>query len=304
MLVRVEMRIKVGKRFDRKYIRFFVILAFTGICFFNREPLLFLVKRIFAWGIENYEQAFRVNEHIEEDTVSGDVSGSDSISGNSVSGNAGEEDLSGGDAGYIPWKYVTADETYFDDAVFIGDSRTVGLSEYAGLDNTTFYASTGLTVYKLFDAEIIAVDGSLQKKTIEEALTEKQFSKIYLMIGINEMGTGTVDTFMEKYRAVLVHLQELQPDAIIYVQAIMRVTGDRSAQGDYINNEGIDARNAEIEKLADNQKVFYLDVNPLICDEEGGLISSYTFDGVHLKAQYISIWKQFLLEHAVVFSEE
>ncbi len=295
----------MGKKFDRKYIRFFVILAFTGICFFNREPLLYLAKKVFAWGMENYEQAFRVNEHAEEDTVSGnDVSGGDSVSANSVSGNETVEDISGGDGAFVPWEYMTADDTYFDDAVFIGDSRTVGLSEYGGLDNTTFYASTGLTVYKLFDAEIIPVEGSLQKKTIEEALTEKQFSKIYLMIGINEMGTGTVDTFMEKYRTVITHLQELQPDAIIYVQAIMRVTGERSAQGDYISNEGIDARNAEIEKLADNQKVFYLDVNPLICDEDGGLISSYTFDGVHLKAQYVSIWKQFLMEHAVVFSKE
>ena len=54
-----------------------------------------------------------------------------------------------------------------------------------------------------------------------------------------------------------------------------------------------------IEALADNEKVYYLDVNPLICDETGGMEASYTFDGVHLKAQYISIWKDFLKSHAV-----
>ena len=197
--------------------------------------------------------------------------------------------------------YVTVEDDYFSDAVFIGDSRTVGMYEYGGLEDiSTFYASTGLTVYKLFSAEIVSLPGQKKKITVEEALQQNSFAKIYLMIGINEMGTGTVDTFTEKYKEVLQHLQELQPDAIIYIQGIMKVTTERSNQGDYINNEGIDARNLELEKLADNQKIFYLDVNPLVCDETGGMVPDYTFDGVHLKAKYIEIWKNFLKEHAVL----
>lgn len=196
--------------------------------------------------------------------------------------------------------YHTVDGSYFDDAVFIGDSRTVGMYEYGGLEETsTFYASTGLTIYKMFDAKIVAVPGQKKKITVEEALSEKQFSKIYLMIGINEMGTGTVESFMKAYGEAVQHLQELQPDAIIYLQAIMKVTSERSAQGDYITNEGIEARNEEIAKLADDRNIFYLDVNPLICDETGGMVASYTYDGVHLKAQYIPIWLDFLKEHAI-----
>ncbi len=196
--------------------------------------------------------------------------------------------------------YHTVDDSYFDDAVFIGDSRTVGMYEYGGLEETsTFYASTGLTIYKMFDSAIVPVPGQKKKITVEEALSEKQFAKIYLMIGINEMGTGTVESFMKAYGEAVQHLQELQPDAIIYLQAIMKVTTERSEQGDYITNEGIEARNTEIAKLADNEKIFYLDVNPLICDETGGMAASYTYDGVHLKAQYIPIWLNFLKEHAV-----
>ena len=111
-----------------------------------------------------------------------------------------------------------------------------------------------------------------------------------------------METFIEKYKEVVGHLQELQPDAIIYVQGIIKVTTARSEQGDYINNEGIGARKEELAKLADNEKIFYLDVNPLICDETGGMEPEYTGDGVHLKAKYIDIWKNFLKSHAV--SEE
>ena len=214
-------------------------------------------------------------------------------------GETGQEDAQTEDTGSPV--YVTVEDDYFSDAVFIGDSRTVGMYEYGGLENiSTFYASTGLTVYKLFSAEIVSLPGQKKKITVEEALQQNSFAKIYLMIGINEMGTGTVETFTEKYKEVVQHLQELQPDAIIYIQGIMKVTTERSNQGDYINNGGIDARNLELEKLADNRKIFYLDVNPLICDETGGMVPNYTFDGVHLKAKYIEIWKNFLKEHAVL----
>lgn len=197
--------------------------------------------------------------------------------------------------------FGTVEDDYFSDAVFIGDSRTVGMHEYGGLEDiAAFYASTGLTVYKIFDSPIVEVPGQKKKITIEEALQANSFAKIYLMIGINEMGRGTVETFTEKYREVVAHLQELQPDAIIYIQGIIKVTAERSGQGDYINNEGIEARNTELAKLADNKSIFYLDVNPLICDETGGMVDSYTFDGVHLKAKYIQIWKDYLKENAVL----
>lgn len=196
--------------------------------------------------------------------------------------------------------YMTVEDDYFSDAVFIGDSRTVGMYEYGGLEEiTTFYASTGLTIYKVFDSAIVEVPGQRQKITIEEALGQNQFKKIYLMIGINEMGTGTVETFVAKYQEVVEHLLELQPEAIVYIQGILKVTTERSNQGDYITNEGIVARNEALSQLADNVRIFYLDANPMICDNTGGLEPSYTFDGVHLKAKYVEIWKDYLKTHAI-----
>lgn len=216
-------------------------------------------------------------------------------------GQTGREDVNGQDgSGETVVSYMTVEDDYFADALFIGDSRTVGMSEYGDLEDiASFYASTGLSVHKLFTAKIVSVGGQKKKITVEEALQENAFSKIYFMLGINEMGTGTVDTFMEKYGEAVARLQELQPDALIYLQGIMKVTTARSEKGDYITNEGIEERNERIAQLADNRKIFYLDVNPVICDEAGGMEESYTHDGVHLKARYIEIWKQFLKEHAI-----
>lgn len=197
--------------------------------------------------------------------------------------------------------FGSVEDDYFEDAVFIGDSRTVGMHDYSNLKETsTFYASVGLTVHKLFSAKVVEVPEQRSKITIEEALSENQFSKIYLMIGINEMGTGTVESFLEKYAECVNHIRELQPDAIIYLQGIMQVSAKRSAEGDYITNEGIALRNEGIETLADGKNIFYLDVNEAVCGEDGALCPEYTGDGVHLKAQYINLWKDYLKEHAVV----
>ena len=198
-------------------------------------------------------------------------------------------------------RFGRVEDDYFADALFLGDSRVGGMHEYGGLgDIATFYASTGLTIYKLFSAEIVEVPEQKEKITVEEALQQQSFGKIYIMVGINEMGTGTVERYAETYKAAVEHLQELQPDAIIYIQAILKVTTARSNKGDYINNEGIDARNEALSQLADGKRIFYVDPNPAVCDEDGGLVQDYTSDGVHLKAKYISLWKEYLKDNAVL----
>ena len=248
-------------------------------------------------------------DQVSGDSISGDAVSAGDLSGNTMSENSitdngvPADNVTGADqnvGGQEEPAYTQVDDSYFADAVFIGDSRTVGLGEYSGMDQATFYASTGLTVYRLFDEKIVNFPGIKGKITVEEALKRKPFGKIYFMIGINEMGTGTVDTFMEKYEETVNRMRELQPDAIIYVQAIMRVTTERSDKGDYINNEGIDARNERIAQLADNEHIFYLDVNPQISDDTGGMNKDYTFDGVHLKAEYIPIWMDYLYSHGIV----
>ena len=197
--------------------------------------------------------------------------------------------------------FGSVEDDYFEDALFLGDSRTVGMYEYGELEEiATFYASTGMTVYKLFEEKLAQFPGEKEPVSVEEALTRQQFGKIYLMLGINEMGRGTVESFTEVYAGIIEHLQELQPDAVIYIQAIMKVTTERSHKGDYITNEGIEERNKSIAELADGERVFFLDVNPVVCAADGGLTPEYTTDGVHLKAKYIGLWKDYLKENAVL----
>lgn len=194
-------------------------------------------------------------------------------------------------------EFVQVDESYFDDAVFIGDSRTVGLHDYSGLDKATFYATVGLNVYDMWKNAFCKVDG--KEVTLEEALSAKQYKKVYFQIGINEMGRGDIDSFMEAYSYSVKKFQELQPDAVIFVQGIMKVAASKSDSDPIFNNPGIEARNERIAQLADNRSIFYIDVNEAVCDESGGLNPDLTFDKLHLYGSKYDIWVDFLMTKGI-----
>lgn len=254
------------------------------------------------------EKEYNVEELPVIETVNSDkISSSKEMSGNGVS----ENRISGNEASAIEqyeeyWSTVTAnnfvpvDNSYFTDALFIGDSRTVGLQEYSTVSQADYYAATGLTVYKALESKFITLDGMEDKLTLEEALSKRKYGKIYIMLGINEMGTGTVDTFIEKYTEIIDTIRELQPEALIFIQGIMQVTTKYSEASDYIHIEDIAERNERLALLADGRQILYLDINPLLCDENGGLHEVYTNDGVHLKAEFIFVWVDFLKKYGII----
>lgn len=195
------------------------------------------------------------------------------------------------------YTFVTVDDSYFDDAVFLGDSRMVGVSAYANMPNATYYAKTSLTIYGLMDS---APTTDPTVMSVRQGLTNRQFGKVYIMVGINEIGTGDTEYFINHYQAVIDEIRELQPDAIIFIQGILHVSYARSSVDMYVNNNNINARNEALSELADNIDIFYIDVNPVFDDENGDLNQEYTFDNVHLTANEYAAWHQFYLEHGIV----
>lgn len=202
-----------------------------------------------------------------------------------------------GDAGVVhasEYNFLQVDEGYFDDALFIGDSRTVGLRDYTDLaEHADFYCETSLTIYKVLEENFKGLG------TIQDTLAAKDYGKIYIMVGINELGRGTTEDYMGKYTEVVDTLREWEPNAKIFIQGVMRVSGKKNSSDAIFNNSNINARNNAVATLADNHHIFYIDVNEVVCNEEGNLNDDYTFDQIHLLGVYNDLWKQFLLSHGV-----
>ena len=185
--------------------------------------------------------------------------------------------------------FVTVDESWFDDALFIGDSHIEGFCDYAGVRNATYYFKRGLDIWSVMNKSFVG-----GKQTIPQALSQRQFGKIYIMLGINEIGRGTTESYAAQYADVVAQLRELQPEALIYIQSIFHTSQKKSDSSIY-NNDTINARNAAISALADGQHVFFVDCNVVFDDENGALTSTYSGDGVHVKAPYYTMWRDYLL---------
>ena len=193
---------------------------------------------------------------------------------------------------------LPVDESYFSDALFIGDSRVMGLMLYSGLTGATFYSEKGINVSTLLTKPIVMQTGGT-KITVMEALKSRQFGKIYIKTGINELGWRSVAQFTEAYAEVIDRIKELQPGAAIYVQSILPVSQKKSTDGGVYTNPRIIEFNEMLKKMTWEKGVHYLDVFQSLVNDEGNLPDGAGSDGIHLNKEYCQIWLSYLKQHAV-----
>lgn len=194
-------------------------------------------------------------------------------------------------------KFQTVERDYFDDALFVGDSRTMGLMEYGNLENASFFADSGMSVYGLA-LKKITIPGK-GKMTFDQVLEERQYGKIYLMLGMNELGYR-FETTKARFEQTVEKIHAAQPEAIIYLCANMHVTKEQSEKDEIYNNTNVNLINEVIEALADDQQFIYLDVNELFDDEEGYLNEEYTSDAFHVLGKYYEDWVDWLCTKAII----
>ena len=190
---------------------------------------------------------------------------------------------------------TTVDDSYFSDALFIGDSRTDGLVAFSTPGACKHYSGTSQSVYKIMES----TEEAYGFKGLRSLLQGMQFGKIYIMFGINECGYPT-SSFAKKYREVFEEIRLYQPDALIYLQSICYVTQARENADSTFSTANIKEKNEVIKVLANDVDTFYLEVNDCLNDGTDHLPAEYTGDGVHLKASYYKLWHDYLLTHAVV----
>lgn len=185
------------------------------------------------------------------------------------------------------------DDSYFDDALFIGDSRTEGFVLYSSLSNIHAYCSKGLSISRIYeDAIVRQEDGRMI--TVMEALQNEKYAKIYIMFGVNELGWPYDDLFEEQYSKMLQDIRKLQPQAIIYVENIIPISASRSATDTIYNNENVSRFNAMIEKVCAEQNVIYLDVGSALANASGALPENASPDGIHCNKEYCDKWMEYL----------
>ena len=188
------------------------------------------------------------------------------------------------------------DDSWFENTLFIGDSRMLGLSLYARSGNAHYFCAASLNCSSVFK-QTLSDKGNFSNKTLEELLSEHQYDKIIINFGLNDAGYGEAwfqkrfDQFMEKIRT-------WNPDAKIIINGIMPVTKKyiETAKygGPYWEPESLRKLSAHMASYANGIDVFYIDCNEYFADSNGYLFQSLTGDGCHPTATHYKTWREWM----------
>ena len=202
----------------------------------------------------------------------------------------------------MPWTPVQesepVDDSYFDDVAFVGDSRTDGFRLYSGLERGTYFCVTGETVASATDMENWKTEDG-RKISLADAVAAADCGKIYLMLGVNELGWNGTDIFRSHEENLLRRLQADHPDAEIVVQSLLPVSAEQDAKGSYVNNQRILAYNQVWMELAEETGCDYVNIAEAVTGEDGCLPAEMSFDGVHLNRAGCHAWLDYLRTHSV-----
>jgi lysophospholipase L1-like esterase len=124
--------------------------------------------------------------------------------------------------------------------------------------------------------------------------------KIFIMIGINDLLQGMKDdSVVANHLLIIRYLRKVHPQSKIIVQSILPHSGKNATwEGKdkllKIPNERIQKINGRLQKIAEAEKVIFLDLYPLFADENGDLRMEFSTDGLHLASTGYEIWRSTL----------
>lgn len=113
---------------------------------------------------------------------------------------------------------------------------------------------------------------------------------VFLMIGINDLGSSVpVDRLEKNYVALVTQLRKTVPDAKIHLESILP-----TSMGLAFHNANVIEMNRRIRRFARANGLDYLDLHSLMKDEKGELRAAYTDRGLHLVKPGYDVWTKAL----------
>ena len=193
------------------------------------------------------------------------------------------------------------DLSYFADAAFLGDSLTVGFSDYnINLGGALICGYTGVGPDAIVNRS--AVKSSVRGSEVAmDVLTAAQPKKLYILLGTNTLTTlGAADRFLAYYGQMLDQLRQALPGCVIYVQSIPPVRPQAAAEKPGLASDVLRSVNEQLAKLAADKGCVYLDLWETFADENGNLKEMLAApDGVHFSAgNGYGAWVTYLRNHA------
>ena len=190
------------------------------------------------------------------------------------------------------------DVSYFDGAIFFGDSLITGFAAHRLLPNATVIAIIGVTPQTALEEPLIPTDYGMA--TMLEATQEKEEppGKVYIMLGSHSLGLDA-EQFASYYRQFIDAVRAQHPGATIYIMSLPPVAAHVREHHHGVSREKVVELNGVIAELARAAGLPFLNVFDALAGEDGYLPAHASSDGLHLSAEYNFVLLDFLKAHTV-----
>jgi hypothetical protein len=147
------------------------------------------------------------------------------------------------------------DVSYFNDAVFMGDSLADGFKDYAKWmslkDTSALYMTQRSMTPRSFTQPGAQVDaGDAGVVDVWSTISEKQPGKIYITLGTNALMAMDPADFIDSYYQLIGKIRSTSPDTLIYITTIPPTSSGYAAKEARLSKERIQQANDLIAKCA------------------------------------------------------
>lgn len=121
-----------------------------------------------------------------------------------------------------------------------------------------------------------------------DEVIESSPKKIFLMIGINDLGRGrSVEQILNDYDRLISLIKQKSPQTQLFIQSVLPTDNRKNLQ-----IVDIIAINNGLKKLTDKYQLTYVDLFDLLKTKENKLDTVYSYEGLHLNGKGYLVWKK------------
>ena len=198
--------------------------------------------------------------------------------------------------------------SWFNDAVFVGDSITLKLSYFCeddpdALGEAEFFCAGSLgynsALWDIDDPNAVHPTYRGEVQLTENCAELTDSSKVFIMLGMNDIGLYGVDGAEKACRDLVKRIKSHSPEAKIYLQSITPML--KEFEYEDFNNASIDKFNEWLKAYCEENEYMYLDINSIMRGDDGALKPAYCSDpeeqGIHFTDEACALWVDYLKNH-------
>lgn len=192
------------------------------------------------------------------------------------------------------------EDSWFDDAIFIGDSIAGTLQAYAEqhsqLGAALFFCRTNYSITSAVNGSMLLYyrGGGYMPNTL---LPQTGAKKVFFLLGMNDVGSYDDGRYASLWSALVDGIRENAPEVRIFFQSVTPMA--KSLPNNALTNARIDRYNELLRAYCDENDCCYVDVAGSFKDDDGTLRAELCRDGyVHLILDAGALWCEALKDPA------